>query len=199
MSSYSNVKKRRNGRGSSFFNPRLRQNTSQMTTNEKDLAGDTTRVRMGTNMIYGDDRTDRMRQMFPKLSDNAISRAPKRFLLPTRLRTKTGSTISITPSQLEKLDREALEKKREEEGDYFSSSLFRHTHAILATQLHYNPYSITEKMSREANGSFDEIPVMDTYQDEEAAGTEEKPEEMHVHFLEDIYDTLEGPVRRAWR
>lgn len=87
-----------------------------MTSNEKELAGDTNRVLMGTNMVHSDDRMSKMRKMFPTLSDNTLSRAPKRFLLPTRLRTNNKSLMGVTPTQLEKLDQESLRRKQEEEG-----------------------------------------------------------------------------------
>lgn len=41
-----------------------------------------------------------------------------------------------------------------------------------------------------------DVPVLDDNQDGE---NPEEHDEVHVHFLEDIYDTLEGPVRKAWR
>lgn len=99
-----------------FFNPRLRLSASRMSTTEKEVAGDSTRVLMTPNMLYGNDRLKRMRSIFPTLTDNALSRAPKRFLLPTNLRNDTNPLTSVTPTQIEKLDAELLTKRREEEG-----------------------------------------------------------------------------------
>lgn len=104
------------GTKAEFINPRLRPITYQMTSNEKDLAGETTHVRMSSNMIHDSTQIERMRTMFPSLSDSALSRAPKRFLLPVHLRAKAQPLLSVTPAQMEKIDEKSLARRREEEG-----------------------------------------------------------------------------------
>lgn len=69
---------------------------------------------------------------------------------------------------------------------------------VSASVMHYNPRRTDESSKAANDNGISEVPILDTFQDGENVWIDED-EEIHLHFLEDIYDTIEGPVRKAWR